>query len=137
MAPASISIRAPTRPIRTDATCRPITTSGSLPLASTDAERKPADSIRRYGNEISFLIFLEVNAAFCRMMGYPPEELVRLRVRDVTHPDDRSSSIRRRKKQLTAPEEAKRIEKRYVRADDSVVWVAVSSTLVGMGVPSK
>ena len=28
------------------------------------------------------------NPAFCRMMGYPPEESVWLRVRDITHPDD-------------------------------------------------
>ena len=72
----------------------------------------------------------QVNPALCELLGYSEEELLELTFLDVTHPDDRSSSIRRRKKQLTAPEEAKRIEKRYVRADDSVVWAAVSSTIV-------
>ena len=72
----------------------------------------------------------QVNPALCELLGYSEEELLELTFLDVTHPDDRLSSIRRRKMQLTAPEEAKRIEKRYVRADDSVVWAAVSSTIV-------
>src|SRR5688572_11162123 len=37
--------------------------------------------------------FLEVNAAFCRMMGYAPAELVRLRVADITHADDRGQNL--------------------------------------------
>jgi diguanylate cyclase (GGDEF)-like protein/PAS domain S-box-containing protein len=72
----------------------------------------------------------QVNPALCELLGYSEEELHELTFVDVTHPDDRSSSIRRRNKQLRGHEPAKRIEKRYVRADDSVVWVAVTSTLV-------
>jgi diguanylate cyclase (GGDEF)-like protein/PAS domain S-box-containing protein len=72
----------------------------------------------------------QVNPALCELLGYSEEELLELTFVDVTHPDDRSSSIRRRNKQLKGHAPAKRIEKRYVRADDSVVWVAVSSTLV-------
>jgi diguanylate cyclase (GGDEF)-like protein/PAS domain S-box-containing protein len=72
----------------------------------------------------------QVNPALCELLGYSEEELLELTYVDVTHPDDRSSSIRRRNKQLKGLAPAKRIEKRYVRADDSVVWVAVSSTVV-------
>ena len=74
--------------------------------------------------------WIQVNPALCDLLGYSEKELLELTYVDVTHPDDRSSSIRRRNKQLKGLEPAKRIEKRYIRADDTVVWVAVSSTMV-------
>jgi diguanylate cyclase (GGDEF)-like protein/PAS domain S-box-containing protein len=74
--------------------------------------------------------WFEVNPALCELLGYSEEQLLELTFVDVTHPDDRSTSVRRRRKQLKGLEPAKRIEKRYVRADGSIVWVAVSSTLV-------
>jgi len=72
----------------------------------------------------------QVNPALCELLGYSEEELLELTFVDVTHPDDRSSSIRRRNKLKQGHASATRIEKRYVRADDTVVWAAVSSTLV-------
>jgi PAS domain-containing protein len=42
----------------------------------------------------------QVNPALCELLGYSEEELLELTYVDVTHPDDRSSSIRRRNKQL-------------------------------------
>jgi diguanylate cyclase (GGDEF)-like protein/PAS domain S-box-containing protein len=74
--------------------------------------------------------WFEVNSALCEVLGYSEEQLLELTFMDVTHPDDRSTSIRRRHKQLNGREPAERIEKRYVRGDGSVVWVGVSSTLV-------
>jgi diguanylate cyclase (GGDEF)-like protein/PAS domain S-box-containing protein len=74
--------------------------------------------------------WFQVNSALCELLGYSEEQLLELTFVDVTHPDDRSTSLRRRRKQLKGNEPAKRIEKRYVRADGSIVWVAVSSTLV-------
>ncbi len=74
--------------------------------------------------------WFQVNPALCRLLGYSEEELLRLSFVDVTHPDDRASSVERRRRQLAGVAPEPRIEKRYVRADGEVVWVAVSSTLV-------
>jgi diguanylate cyclase (GGDEF)-like protein/PAS domain S-box-containing protein len=74
--------------------------------------------------------WFQVNSALCRLLGYSEEELLRLSFVDVTHPDDRTSSVERRRRQLAGAAPEPRIEKRYVRADGDVVWVAVSSTLV-------
>jgi diguanylate cyclase (GGDEF)-like protein/PAS domain S-box-containing protein len=71
-----------------------------------------------------------VNPSLCELLGYSPEELQELTYTDVTHPDDLAESIERRRKLLAGDDLAKRIEKRYLRADGSVVWAAVTSSLV-------
>ena len=58
--------------------------------------------------------FLQANGALCRLLGYRAEELVQRTQADVTHPDDAAVAG----------------ERRYVRSDGRVIWVAVSSTLV-------
>jgi diguanylate cyclase (GGDEF)-like protein/PAS domain S-box-containing protein len=74
--------------------------------------------------------WFQVNPALCRLLGYSEEELLELHFVDVTHPDDRASSVERRRRQLAGVAPEPRIEKRYIRADGEIVWVAVSSTLV-------
>ncbi|MCA9796418.1 MAG: PAS domain S-box protein, partial [Candidatus Eremiobacteraeota bacterium] len=37
--------------------------------------------------------FLKANRACCSLLGYSEEELTKLRVRDITHPDDRPQSV--------------------------------------------
>jgi PAS domain S-box-containing protein len=72
---------------------------------------------------------LRVNDAACAITGYEREELLRMSVFDVTHPDDR------------APDEAQyheqarggggyAVEKRLVRRDGRVIWVDVRSSTV-------
>jgi diguanylate cyclase (GGDEF)-like protein/PAS domain S-box-containing protein len=74
--------------------------------------------------------FLQVNESLCRLVGYPESRLLELGISDVTHPDDLAATLDRRRKQLAGAADTTRIEKRYVRADGEIVWVAVSSTLV-------
>ena len=74
--------------------------------------------------------WLEVNDAFCELVGYTQEQLRELTIADLTHPDDAKASHERWLRRLGGAPDANRIEKRYVRADGSTVWVAVSSTLV-------
>jgi PAS domain S-box-containing protein len=72
-----------------------------------------------------------VNQWFCDLVGYGRDELLGMRMQDITHPDDvgRNVGVLERAK---AGEGGGRyhIEKRYVRKDGSVVWVTVSSTVV-------
>src|SRR5262249_32716936 len=37
--------------------------------------------------------FVRVNAAFCRMLGYPEPEMLGMSMRDITHPDDLAVSV--------------------------------------------
>ena len=73
---------------------------------------------------------LEVNAAFCRMMGYPPEELVRLRVRDITHPDDREQNLALLAQLVDGTVDRYEIRKRNVRRDGSAVPLLVNVAAV-------
>jgi diguanylate cyclase (GGDEF)-like protein/PAS domain S-box-containing protein len=74
--------------------------------------------------------WLEGNPAFCQLLGYSEEELRELTIFDVTHPDDRADTAERRRRQIAGEEPPARIEKRYLRSDGGLVWVAVTSTMV-------
>jgi diguanylate cyclase (GGDEF)-like protein/PAS domain S-box-containing protein len=74
--------------------------------------------------------FVEVNAAFCRMMGYPPAELVRLRVADITHADDRKQNLALLGQLVDGTVDRYEIRKRNVRRDGSPVPVLVNVAAV-------
>src|ERR671919_2157529 len=68
--------------------------------------------------------FIRVNRRLCEILGYPENELLKLRGKDISHPDD-SDVINEQRPRLYAGEiESVRLEKRYVRKDRQVVWVA-------------
>ena len=77
--------------------------------------------------------WLQVNPALCDLLGYDCEELTTLTFQDVTHPDDLEASLEHSRRQLDGEVETLRIEKRYVRKDGGVVWVALSSQLARDG----
>lgn len=72
---------------------------------------------------------LLVNQRFCELVGRTPEELDGLPARAFIHPDDweRSDALFAAHVARAAPFE---IEKRYVRADDAVIWCAVHMSFV-------
>ncbi len=67
-------------------------------------------------------IFLQVNPATCRLLGYSEEELLKLEVDDVTHPDDREKNRALYEAVLTGERTAVSYEKRYQPKDGSTVW---------------
>jgi PAS domain S-box-containing protein len=73
--------------------------------------------------------FLRSNRALCQLLGYSEPELCELRVRQVTHPDDRSHSVYIVDTALRHYEQSQEELKRYVRKDGSVVWVLLRTTL--------
>ncbi|MFH0825893.1 MAG: PAS domain S-box protein [Pseudomonadota bacterium] len=79
--------------------------------------------------------FTEVNNALCRFLGYSAEELTRLNIRDVTHPDDLTQSLELLESVVAGKHSAYRLEKRYVRKDGETVWgdTAVSAILDAAG----
>lgn len=66
--------------------------------------------------------FTTVNDRYCDITGHSREELLTLRMQDITHAEDLSRH-RALFERLTADGTALEIEKRYVRKDASSVWV--------------
>ncbi len=65
--------------------------------------------------------FIRANDCYCAMVGRKREELLRLRMQDITHPEDlpRNEGLFAR---LVEGGDLFHIEKRYVRPDGSTVW---------------
>ncbi len=74
--------------------------------------------------------FQAVNAAYQRMWGYTEDELRLLSFIDVTHEDDRASSLRLFTDLLEGKRKYFGMEKRYRRKDGSVIWANVYIALI-------
>ena len=109
-------------------------------IMRTRAEERLRESEARYRSLVDQVVsgiaetdvegrFRTVNDQYCRMVGYSREELLNMRMQDVTHPDDlqRNLQLFERCTQEGTPFE---IEKRYVRKDGSIVWVHNSVSAV-------
>ena len=69
---------------------------------------------------------VEINDAFCRMVGRSREELVGRDSFDYTHPDDRGPTTGAVGAALRRGAERGVIEKRYLRPDGGVVWARLT-----------
>ena len=74
--------------------------------------------------------FLEVNQALCAITGYTPQQLTGTTFSRITHPEDVAADLQVMRGLVTGELNASVDEKRYLRPDGSVVWVARSVTLV-------
>jgi diguanylate cyclase (GGDEF)-like protein/PAS domain S-box-containing protein len=73
--------------------------------------------------------FQRVNRRFCEILGYPEAELIGTRGRDISHPDDIDHMNAQRPRLYSGEVDAVRGEKRYLRKDGSLVWVAYTLAL--------
>lgn len=74
--------------------------------------------------------YVAVNAAFVAIMGRPAEELVGHTSLGYTHPDDIEAHEVATRRWAQAPEGRWRLEKRCVRPDGTVRWVAMDCALL-------
>ncbi len=75
--------------------------------------------------------YLQVNAAFCRMLGYEESELVGKSVLEVTHPENAARTEDNIRKMAQSPIPPRyETEKRYLRKDGAVVWAHLTVTLL-------
>ncbi|MGA2009261.1 MAG: PAS domain S-box protein [Solirubrobacteraceae bacterium] len=74
--------------------------------------------------------WLRANRALCEMTGYSERDLLARRSEDITHPDDREASRENTRRLLAGEIKTVESEKRYVRPDGSIVWVALKVSLV-------
>ncbi len=74
--------------------------------------------------------WISVNQRYCEITGYSREEILKLKLDDLTHPDDvpASKEFIGRIRSGELPEY--RMEKRYVRKDGEVIWVHLTVSIV-------
>jgi PAS domain S-box-containing protein len=73
--------------------------------------------------------FLQVNQAFCNILGFTREELGELASYDITHPEDRVRYAETTRRMLAGEINDYIIEKRCLRKDGNAVWVRKSVSL--------
>jgi PAS domain S-box-containing protein len=74
--------------------------------------------------------FISVNASFSALTGYTADELLEISLFDLTHEEDLGRERALYGRQLSGEMESYSIEKRYLRKDGTVTWVAVSASAV-------
>ncbi|MGH3034298.1 MAG: PAS domain S-box protein [Gaiellaceae bacterium] len=74
--------------------------------------------------------WLQVNRAFCEILGYSSEQLIGVDSPSLTHPDDTAADDELVRLLLTGEVRTPQIAKRYLHAGGHVVWCLVSVSLV-------
>jgi PAS domain S-box-containing protein len=74
--------------------------------------------------------FVQVNAAFCRMLGYSEQELLDTPWAKITHPDDITLSLGLLEEMYKHPGGCLEAEKRYLHRNGSIVWVRIKISVV-------
>jgi PAS domain S-box-containing protein len=74
--------------------------------------------------------FLMVNEVLCRITGYSGQELTARTFVDITHPDDIDLDVAQAQKLKTGEIDLYEMDKRYLRADGSTVWVHLNVRLI-------
>lgn len=101
------------------------------------AEKDLHDSERRFGALIDQATvgvahadlegrFIQVNEKYCRITGYSEQELLGMRMQDLTHPDDLTHNLELLNKLSTAGTSYE-LEKRYRRKNGSIIWVQIGA----------
>ena len=80
------------------------------------------------------LRFLRANAKFCEMLGYTLDELLQMHLVDTNPPDTREEAIEFRRRLVEGDVQGGELrEKRLLRKDGSLMWVALATSVVRGG----
>ncbi len=72
---------------------------------------------------------INVNKAFCEMLGYEPRELKKINWADISHPDDIELTNEALGLILSGEKDSVRFIKKYIHKNGSVVWADVGTSL--------
>ncbi len=75
-------------------------------------------------------VWLTINSAFSKMLGYSEAEVLARSVQQITHPDDLAEDIRLASDALTGKIETYHREKRLIHKSGRIVWVFLTCSLV-------
>ncbi len=70
--------------------------------------------------------FLDVNDAYCRIVGYPKPDMLVMDFMRITHPDDLREDLDNMARLRAGEISRFQMEKRYFRKDGSIVWVSLT-----------
>ncbi|NQU36040.1 MAG: PAS domain S-box protein [Actinobacteria bacterium] len=99
-------------------------------MAATRNYRRLVESARDLMCVIQDGLFLQVNLAFERVLGYPPSEVIGRPFVDFIHPEDRAESAAEAMR-LTQGATTEDFENRYLRKDGQeveVLWLTVRAS---------
>lgn len=71
-----------------------------------------------------------VNQAYCDFLGYTKEELLRMSVTEITHPEDLAETFKYRENVLAGKTDADGMTKRYIHKSGKVLWGRTSLSLI-------
>ena len=74
--------------------------------------------------------FLQVNSAFCSMLGYTRVELLSKTFGQITYAEDLEEDMSLVSKSLTGELDSFRLEKRYIHKKGDIVWVLLNAAIV-------
>lgn len=74
--------------------------------------------------------FVRVNARLCDILGYSAEQLQALKFQDITHPEDLLRCQSLADALMSGQQQGSRLEKRYIKADGSVLWASLSVSML-------
>ncbi|MBE9045196.1 PAS domain S-box protein [Pleurocapsales cyanobacterium LEGE 10410] len=74
--------------------------------------------------------WLRVNQKFCQIVGYTKPELLQKTFQEITHPEDLQLDLEYIRQMLSGEIESFSIEKRYLRQNNTVVWINLTVSLV-------
>jgi len=74
--------------------------------------------------------WLRVNQKVCEITGYSAEELLQLRIEEITHPEDRQKDAEAFQRVIRDETPNYRIEKRFLRKGGVVAWANVNMTVI-------
>ena len=111
---------------------RPVVALGGAALAQGDAELRELFQHAPVGISMVSLDgrWLRVNPRTCDIVGYTADEMLRMRVRDVTDPADLDSDLEMARQLLAGEITHHTREKRYIRKDGSRIWINLTVTLM-------
>jgi PAS domain S-box-containing protein len=83
--------------------------------------------------------WLRVNPKMCEITGYSADELLQMRIVDLTHAEERERDWKAFQRVVRGEAYEYRIEKRYLRKDGSLVWANVNMTVLrdAAGLPAR
>ena len=73
---------------------------------------------------------LKVNQALCCILGYEEHEMLKLKIFDITHPDDSENDLHIVHLLLDGKEHSYHSERRYIHKDGYEIWALMSVSLV-------
>jgi PAS domain S-box-containing protein len=81
--------------------------------------------------------FIQVNHAFCDLVGYSEQELLDKQFQDITHPDDLADELEVAKRLWVGEIDSYELEKRYIHKDGRIVWVLLTKSAIRNGNASR